>query len=55
MNIVNFMDPIIWNPETREFGKQHAATEAGHSAEPSTSPSAATDSHAEPITAPPGA
>jgi NADH-quinone oxidoreductase subunit L len=20
MNIVNFMDPIIWNPETREFG-----------------------------------
>ncbi|MFN2493257.1 MAG: NADH-quinone oxidoreductase subunit L [Pyrinomonadaceae bacterium] len=21
MNIVNFMDPIIWNPETREFGR----------------------------------
>ncbi len=21
MNIVNFMDPIIWNPSTREFGK----------------------------------
>jgi NADH:ubiquinone oxidoreductase subunit 5 (subunit L)/multisubunit Na+/H+ antiporter MnhA subunit len=30
LNIVNFMDPIIWNPETREFGKEHAAAGAKH-------------------------
>ncbi|MCM3871687.1 MAG: NADH-quinone oxidoreductase subunit L [Pyrinomonadaceae bacterium] len=33
MNIVNFMDPIIWNPETREFGKEHGAATVAHAAE----------------------
>jgi NADH:ubiquinone oxidoreductase subunit 5 (subunit L)/multisubunit Na+/H+ antiporter MnhA subunit len=31
LNIVNWMDPIIWNPVTREFGK---ATAAEHAATP---------------------
>ncbi|MFN2512029.1 MAG: NADH-quinone oxidoreductase subunit L [Pyrinomonadaceae bacterium] len=35
MNIVNFLDPIIWNPETREFGKQHLAANEAHGAETS--------------------
>jgi NADH-quinone oxidoreductase subunit L len=35
MNIVNFMDPIIWNPETREFGKEHGAATGTHGAETS--------------------
>jgi len=48
LNIVNFMDPIIWNPETRGFGKQHAATEAGHGDEPSASAPAETNTHSEP-------
>jgi NADH-quinone oxidoreductase subunit L len=25
VNIVNWLDPVIWNPATREFGKEHAA------------------------------
>ena len=55
LNIVNFMDPIIWNPETGDFGKQHAAAEAGHGAEPSTLVTAETSTHVEPIAAPAGA
>jgi len=39
MNIVNFLDPIIWNPTTREFGT-HTAVEShsqpAESAEPAT-------------------
>jgi NADH-quinone oxidoreductase subunit L len=35
MNIVNFMDPIIWNPETRDFGKEHGAAAEAHGAETS--------------------
>ncbi len=31
LNIVKFMDPVIWNPQTREFGKEHVA-EVGHGA-----------------------
>jgi NADH-quinone oxidoreductase subunit L len=30
LNIVNFLDPIIWNPETREFGKEHVAANEAH-------------------------
>ncbi|HWT00094.1 MAG TPA: NADH-quinone oxidoreductase subunit L [Pyrinomonadaceae bacterium] len=25
LNIVNWLEPIIWNPQTREFGKEHTA------------------------------
>jgi NADH-quinone oxidoreductase subunit L len=54
MNIVNFLDPIIWNAETREFGKQHFATEAGHGAQPSTPAATEPGAHAE-VAAPAGA
>ncbi len=30
MTFVNFLDPIIWNPETREFGKEHVAGFEAH-------------------------
>jgi len=33
MNIVNWMDPLIWNPQTRQFGSDHAAAEAVHASE----------------------
>ncbi|HEX6624267.1 MAG TPA: NADH-quinone oxidoreductase subunit L, partial [Pyrinomonadaceae bacterium] len=41
VNIVNWLDPVIWNPATKEFGKEHAA--AGEHAkvwttEPNTTP-----------------
>src|SRR5687768_6695115 len=29
LNIVNWLDPIIWNPATGRFGKEHAAAEHG--------------------------
>lgn len=29
MNIVNWLDPVVWNPQTREFGKEHGAEGAG--------------------------
>jgi NADH-quinone oxidoreductase subunit L len=29
MNVVNFMDPIIWNPTTRHFGKEEILDSAG--------------------------
>src|SRR5215207_354426 len=28
VNIVNWLDPVIWNPATKEFGKEHAAATA---------------------------
>lgn len=34
MNIVNWMDPIIWNPQTRAFGSEHVAAAGEHEAEP---------------------
>jgi NADH-quinone oxidoreductase subunit L len=49
MNIVNFLDPIIWNAETREFGKQHSTPAVEHGDETSSSTSKATVTHAEPI------
>ena len=30
MNIVNWLDPIIWNPATRQYGKEHAAGAGEH-------------------------
>jgi len=51
VNIVNFLDPIIWNAETREFGKQHTATDASHGAEPATSATTETGANAEPVAA----
>jgi NADH:ubiquinone oxidoreductase subunit 5 (subunit L)/multisubunit Na+/H+ antiporter MnhA subunit len=42
MNIVNFLDPIIWNPATREFGTHTVVESHGQPAE----------AHAEPATAP---
>lgn len=42
LNIVNWLDPVIWNPATKEFGKEHAATGEHASqvwtTEPSTTP-----------------
>ena len=34
MNIVNYLDPIIWNSATGEFGKEHATGASEHGAEP---------------------
>jgi NADH-quinone oxidoreductase subunit L len=46
MNIVNWMDPIIWNPQTREFGSEHEAV--AHAPE-----APAAESHAELVLAEP--
>jgi NADH-quinone oxidoreductase subunit L len=54
LNIVNFMDPIIWNAETGEFGK-HPATEGGHGEEVTTAAPAETNAHGEPVATAPGA
>jgi NADH-quinone oxidoreductase subunit L len=51
MNIVNFLDPIIWNPATREFGKEHAAASEAHAAEASVAAPVETHGRAE---VPPG-
>ncbi len=32
LNIVEFMQPLIWNPATGRFGKEHVTTSAGHEA-----------------------
>jgi len=42
LNIVNYLDPIIWNAQTGEFGKSHEGGEEAHGAE-----SAATSSPTE--------
>ena len=34
LNIVNYLDPIIWNSATGEFGREHASGAAEHGAEP---------------------
>jgi NADH-quinone oxidoreductase subunit L len=46
MNIVNWMDPIIWNPQTRAFGSAHEAV--AHTPE-----APAAESHAELVLAEP--
>src|SRR5687768_7489420 len=53
LNIVNFMDPIIWNAETGEFGK-HSATEGEHGGEVTTAAPAETNTHGEPVATAPG-
>ncbi|MGH9968512.1 MAG: NADH-quinone oxidoreductase subunit L, partial [Pyrinomonadaceae bacterium] len=52
LNIVNFMSPIIWNPETREFGKEHVAAGESHGAE--TSQAAPVETHSPLETNPTG-
>jgi NADH:ubiquinone oxidoreductase subunit 5 (subunit L)/multisubunit Na+/H+ antiporter MnhA subunit len=32
VNVVNWLEPVIWNPQTRGFGKEHAAEGAGEHA-----------------------
>jgi NADH:ubiquinone oxidoreductase subunit 5 (subunit L)/multisubunit Na+/H+ antiporter MnhA subunit len=55
MNIVNFLDPIIWNPSTHHFGKEELLDSTGkpvaelRAAEVSTS-----ESHAEEVASPYG-
>jgi NADH-quinone oxidoreductase subunit L len=34
LNIVNYLDPIIWNSATGEFGREHASGAGEHGAEP---------------------
>jgi len=51
MNIVNFMDPIIWNPQTREFGKEHVAANEAHAAETSRAAPVETHARAEVLSA----
>src|SRR5688500_11163236 len=40
LNIVNYLDPIIWNSATGEFGKAHASGAGEHGAEPLAAPPA---------------
>jgi NADH:ubiquinone oxidoreductase subunit 5 (subunit L)/multisubunit Na+/H+ antiporter MnhA subunit len=52
VNIVNYLDPVIWNSETGEFGKEHTAA-AEHAAAPtgetgSTEHAAVTEGEAAP-------
>jgi NADH-quinone oxidoreductase subunit L len=57
MNIVNFMDPIIWNPVTREFGSQEAEDSAaalGESAATVSSEIAGSSSEVAEVAAPHG-
>ncbi|MBC7929343.1 MAG: hypothetical protein H7Z38_02150, partial [Rubrivivax sp.] len=35
LNIVNWLDPVIWNPSTRQFGSEAHAEAGGHGAEAS--------------------
>ncbi|HEY6188027.1 MAG TPA: NADH-quinone oxidoreductase subunit L [Pyrinomonadaceae bacterium] len=49
MNIVNWLEPVIWNPATRGFGKEQseaAARPEGHAPLPTTSEPVATTQHA---------
>ena len=34
LNIVNYLDPVIWNSATGEFGREHASGAGEHGAEP---------------------
>ncbi len=34
LNIVNYLDPVIWNSETGEFGREHAVAAEEHAAAP---------------------
>ncbi|MGI8838486.1 MAG: NADH-quinone oxidoreductase subunit L [Pyrinomonadaceae bacterium] len=57
MNIVNFMDPIIWNPTTGHFGKEVILDSAGRPVEGELTAHAAvstTETHATEVAAPYG-
>lgn len=44
MNIVTWLEPVIWNPQTKEFNKPHEeGTEASHARLASTEPAAASE------------
>jgi NADH-quinone oxidoreductase subunit L len=45
LNIVNFLDPIIWNSTTGEFGKGHTVAGAGHEVAPEPVPAPPSESH----------
>jgi NADH-quinone oxidoreductase subunit L len=47
LNIVNFMDRIIWNPVTGEFGKEHVAAATGHEGATEPLPAAPSEGHPE--------
>jgi NADH-quinone oxidoreductase subunit L len=44
LNIVNWLEPIIWNPATKSFGSEHAPSAGAHAQVSTTA--APTDSHA---------
>ena len=50
-NIVNWLDPIIWNAQTGGFGTEHAPTEIAHGEAPAHATPA---THGEPATPPAG-
>lgn len=48
LNIVNFLDPIVWNPSTKAFGKEHTSSElAAHSSASVNEESHAVETQAE--------
>ncbi|MGH8526061.1 MAG: proton-conducting transporter membrane subunit, partial [Gammaproteobacteria bacterium] len=53
LNIVNWMRPIVWNPQTGEFGAGHEASAASHATAPAEShaetpaPASVTTAHGE--------
>ena len=47
LNIVNWLDPIVWNPTTKEFGTESAASH--ESAEPDASHAAASEGHTQSV------
>ena len=51
LNIVNWMEPIIWNPATKGFGSEHAPSAGAHGEISTTT--APTDSHAPAAPGPP--
>ncbi|HEY0376810.1 MAG TPA: NADH-quinone oxidoreductase subunit L [Pyrinomonadaceae bacterium] len=53
VNIVNWLEPVIWNPQTRAFGREHEAAGAAPSAESREAPLATDAPHgtAEPARA----
>ncbi len=45
VNIVNWLEPVIWNPQTRGFGREHEAAGAAPSAESREAPLASDAPH----------
>ncbi|HYP00466.1 MAG TPA: NADH-quinone oxidoreductase subunit L, partial [Pyrinomonadaceae bacterium] len=49
MNIVNWLEPVVWNPSTRKFNEPHGAG-AEHSTNTHGEPNAIAQNHGEPTT-----